>query len=113
MLEKNSFNNSTNYIDAKFNCNEYFLLGNLLAYSYKFSDKASFYYRNSTLVEQSAIDEFMQIAKKFPEIQSFINYGDDFDKLADNESRNELASNMVKRLEALTTVKNDDDLYNS
>lgn len=110
MLEKNSFNNSTNYIDAKFNCNEYFLLGNLLAYSYKFSDKASFYYHNSTLVEQSAIDEFMQIAKKFPEIQSFINYGDDFDKLADNESRNELASNMVKRLEALTTVKNDDDL---
>ncbi len=108
--EFNEKKNMSNYIDAQFNCNEYFLMGNLLAYSYKFSDKDGYYYQNADTIEQKSIDEFMQIAKEFPEIQALINYGTDFDKQPNNESRNILANSMTKRLARLSTVTNDDEL---
>lgn len=111
-IEKEEFSNDKNipnYITAKFNCNEYFLMGNLLAYSYKFSDKDGFYYQNADATEQNNIDEFMQIAKEFPELQTLINYATDFDKQPSNEARNIFANNMTKRLEMLTTIRNDED----
>ncbi len=64
-IERELFSDD-NYITANFNCNEYFLMGNLLAYSYKFSDKDVFYYQHADAIEQNNIDEFMQIAKEFP-----------------------------------------------
>lgn len=48
--EFNEKKNMNNYINAQFNCNEYFLMGNLLTYSYKFSDKDSYYYQNLEIV---------------------------------------------------------------
>ena len=111
-IEREEFSNDKNipnYITAKFNCNEYFLMGNLLAYSYKFSDKDGFYYQNADATEQNNIDEFMQIAKEFPEIQTLINYATDFDKQPSNEARNIFANNMTKRLEMITTIRNDED----
>lgn len=107
-IERELFSDD-NYIIANFNCNEYFLMGNLLAYSYKFSDKDVFYYQHADAIEQNNIDEFMQIAKEFPEIQTLINYATDFDKQPSNEARNIFANNMTKRLERLTTVRNDED----
>ena len=111
-IEREEFSNDkniSNYITAKFNCNEYFLMGNLLAYSYKFSDKDGFYYQHADATEQNNIDEFMQIAKEFPEIQTLINYATDFDKQPSNEARNIFANNMTKRLEMFTTIRNDED----
>jgi len=107
--EFNEKKNIPNYINAKFNCNEYFLMGNLLAYSYKFSDKDSYYYQSADVIEQKNIDEFMQIAKEFSEIQTLINYGTDFDNQPSNETKNVFANNMTKRLERLTTVRNEND----
>lgn len=98
-----------NYINANFKCNEYYLLENLLAYSYKFSSKDSMYYQSTDVIEQKNIDEFLEIAKKIPGIQALINYGDDFDKQIDNNARNKLASNMSKRLEKLATISNDEE----
>lgn len=98
-----------NHINANFKCNEYYLFGNLLAYSYKFSSKNSKYYRNANTIEQKNIDEFIEIAKKFLGIQSLINYGDDFDNQIDNNARNKLASNMLKRLEKLATISSDEE----
>ena len=93
--------------NARFNCNEYYLMANLLAYSYKFADKDKAYYQRQNGINQMAIDEFMGVARELPEIQSLLNYGADFDKQPDNESRNKLAEDMGVRLGRIAEVKDD------
>lgn len=59
-IEREEFSNDKNipnYITTKFNCNEYFLMGNLLAYSYKFLDKDGFYYQNATDFDKQPSNE--------------------------------------------------------
>ena len=42
-------------INASFNCNEYYLMANLLAYSYKFADKDKAYYQRQEPINKQAM----------------------------------------------------------
>lgn len=100
------------YFDAKFKCNENFLMANLLAYSYKFSNRDSSYYKNANINEQGDIEEFIKIAKEYPAISSLVNYADEFDKQTNNNGRNKIANNMLKKLENISKAENNNQLVN-
>lgn len=107
----------SNYINVTFSCNEYYLMAKLLTDSYKMENILSnndTQFLNPINLEERKIllkqfREFISIAQEIPAIQELLGFGNDFDKIPD-EQKGEFNDAMFARLERISEVTNNQEL---
>lgn len=105
------------YINFKFNCNEYFLIANLLTKSVKIQNILNgkdYEGLDSINVEDKSLlakefDEFVDIAKEYPQISHLLNFETDFDKLQP-EQYEAYNDKIFTEVESYIKVKTDEQL---
>lgn len=104
----------SNFINARFSCNEYYLMGKILTDSYKMQSILGNEENpnlNSMSTEEKDMllkqfDEFMQIAESIHCIDNLVNFGDNFDRLEDSE-KGKYNEAIFNKLEQMAKVSND------
>ena len=104
-----------NFINAKFSCNEYYLMGKILTDSYRMRSilgDGEYPNLNGMSTDEKAIlleqfNEFIQIAESMPCIDYLVNFADNFDRLEDSEKGkyNEAIFNKLEQMAKVSTDK--------
>lgn len=105
----------SNFLNISFSCDNYYLMAKLLTDSYRMRQiltEPSPYLneideqKRQSLLEQ--FQDFMNIASDIPSIQSLLNFGENFDRLPDEE-KGKYNAYMDQRLEEMTEAENDEE----
>lgn len=106
-----------NYINATFSCNKYYLMAELLTYSYKMESILSdgnpeFLNQINNEKREKMLNQykrFKDIAQNMLSIKSLLNFGTDFDNVPDEE-KGKFNNDMFSRLEKIAEAKTDKQL---
>jgi len=106
----------SNYINAKFSCNENYLVALLLKDSYRISDRIKNGGNNldpvpddekTILIEE--FEDFKKEARKYPAVESLLDYGANFDRLPESEHVKYM-KHMAERVDEIAIAENDEQI---